>query len=61
MATNFMQEKLVEATLQRHVLEKIRQIVNECEAVQRSNESEYTKEQTRLSAYNKISELMKEE
>jgi hypothetical protein len=56
-----MMQKLVEAAEQRHVLEEIRRIVFECEGMQQSNESRYTKEQAKLSAYEKIAKLMKGE
>lgn len=40
-------------------LEKeIEKIINDCEEIQKSGESTYTKEQAKLSAYNNIKELL---
>ncbi len=38
--------------------EMIKQIVLDCEEVQQSNESTYTKEQAKVSAYNAIAEVL---
>ena len=40
---------------------EIAQIIMDCEYVQRSNESTYTKEQQMLSAYSEIRDLVKKE
>lgn len=61
MATNMINEKLVSAFYQQNIMKEIQRIVNECEAIQHSNESECTKERARLSAYYEISELVKED
>lgn len=39
---------------------EIKQIIDECEFIQLSNESEYTKEQSKISAYDHIKELMED-
>lgn len=39
------------------MLEKIMEIIQNCEDIQESNESAYTKEQAKISAYNEIKEL----
>lgn len=44
---NFDRNKLIE----------IKEIIKECEELQNSSESVYTKEQAKLSAYNSIKEL----
>lgn len=38
--------------------ELIKQIVSDCEEIQQSNESNYTKEQAKISAYNAIAEAL---
>ena len=40
-----------------NMLEDIMRIIQECEDVQESNESRYTKEQAKISAYNEIKDL----
>lgn len=45
---NFCRNKLIE----------IKEIIKECEEIQDSEESGYTKEQAKLSAYNSIKELL---
>lgn len=39
------------------ILEEIMRIIQECEDIQESHESSYTKEQAKVSAYNQIKEL----
>lgn len=41
-----------------HYIVQILKIVDDCEAVQKSNESEHKKEQAKVSAYNEIAELL---
>ena len=41
-----------------HILNNIRTIIEECEEVQDSNESVYTKERSRLTAYDDIRDLI---
>lgn len=41
-------------------INEIKQIIDECEFIQLSNESEYTKEQSKISAYDRIKELMED-
>lgn len=41
-----------------NILEDIMQIIQDCEDIQESNESSYTKEQAKISAYNEIKELI---
>lgn len=42
----------------RNKLIEIKEIIKECEELQESNESSYTKEQAKISAYNSIKELL---
>jgi len=42
------------------VIEEIKEIIEDCESVQESQESAYTKEQARLSAYDRIKEVLKQ-
>lgn len=42
-------------------VDEIAHILMDTEDIQKSNESKYTKEQAKISAYNKIMELMKGE
>ena len=37
---------------------EINRIIEECEELQRSNESSFTKEQAKISAYNEIKEVL---
>lgn len=39
-------------------MEEIKEIIEDCEIVQESQESAYTKEQARLSAYERIKEIV---
>jgi flagellar biosynthesis chaperone FliJ len=41
-----------------NTIDQIRQEIEDCEAVQNSNESDYTKEQAKLSAYEHIREIV---
>jgi len=43
------------------VWERISRIVDDCEAYQSSGDSEYKKEQEKITAYNHIAELLKKE
>ena len=40
------------------IIGQIRQEIEDCEAVQNSNESDYTKEQAKISAYENIREII---
>lgn len=40
------------------LFDEINEIVGNCEEVQKSNESAYTKEQAKLSAYDQIAEIL---
>lgn len=40
------------------LLDKVNKIIEDCEYIQESNESEYTKRCAKLSAYNEIAELL---
>lgn len=42
-----------------YILAQVKQIVTDCEEFQDSNESDYSKEQEKIIAYEKIAELMK--
>lgn len=43
------------------MIERIKQIIEDCEEIQKSNESDYTKQCARLSAYEEIKKIMKGE
>jgi len=38
---------------------RILKIVDDCEAIQKGNDSDYTKEQAKVSAYNEIAEMLR--
>lgn len=40
------------------LIDRINEIVEDCEEIQRSNESQYTKEQAKISAYDEIAEVL---
>lgn len=40
------------------MIEEIIKIIYDCESIQKSNESEYTKKQEKINAYNSICELI---
>ena len=41
-----------------HYIVRILKIVDDCETIQRGNDSDYKKEQAKVSAYNEIAELL---
>ena len=41
-----------------HYIVEILKIIDDCESVQKSNESDYKKEQEKVSAYNEIAKLL---
>ena len=41
-----------------YIQEEIERIIKDCESVQKSHTSEYTKEQAKVSSYNEIRELL---
>ena len=43
-----------------NVFTDITQIIEECEAIQRSNESDYTKDRAKIHAYDEIIEVLRE-
>lgn len=43
-----------------NIFEDILIIVSDCEAIQTSNESEYTKEQAKITAYDEIMEMLRD-
>lgn len=44
-----------------NIFTDITQIIEECEAVQRSNESDYTKDRAKIHAYDEIIEVLRED
>lgn len=40
-------------------MRQIKDIISDCQAIQDSNESRYTKEQAKLTAYDEIAEVMR--
>lgn len=45
-------------TTEKYLIEKINEIVENCEGIQDTNESDYTKRCAKLTAYNEIAELL---
>lgn len=44
--------------MEKYYIEQILAVIKECEEVQHSNESEYTKEQEKISAYQAIKDIL---
>ena len=43
-----------------NIFEEVRTIISDCEDIQKSNESQYTKEQAKISAYDDIIKILRD-
>lgn len=58
MASNFIMDRLAEAARTSYVVREIMEIVKNCEEIQKSDVSEYTKKMEKIHAYDDIRDYL---